>query len=78
MQPIVHRLTEQYSDTVTFIELNAETDGQAVYESLALRGHPATVIFLPDSTETFRALGVQDEDTLVEEIEKALTIEGGQ
>ncbi|MEL6527696.1 MAG: hypothetical protein AAFQ07_18500 [Chloroflexota bacterium] len=57
---------------MAFVYLNANTDGAEVYEALSLRGHPAYVIFLPDGTETFRTLGYQEEDILIEAIEDTL------
>lgn len=72
MMPIVNRLTETYSDEVSFVQLNATTDGAEIFEQLGLRGHPALVILLPDRAETFRALGIQEENRLIDEIESAI------
>lgn len=69
MQPIVNGFEEEYSEHMAFIYLNANTDGQEIYESLSLIGHPAYVIFQPDGTEVFRTLGYQDESVLEEAIE---------
>ena len=69
MQPIVNGLEEEYSEHMAFIYLNANTDGQTIYETLSLRGHPAYVIFQTDGTEVFRTLGYQDESLLEEAIQ---------
>lgn len=72
MQPIVNGLEDEYSDDITFVYLNANTDGAEVYEGLSLRGHPAYVIFLSDGTETFRTLGYQDEQILEQAIQDVI------
>lgn len=64
MQPIVNGLEEEYSDSVVFHYLNANTDGAAAFEQLGLRGHPAFVIFSPDGREVSRSVGLQDETSL--------------
>ncbi|QPC83108.1 hypothetical protein G4Y79_01660 [Phototrophicus methaneseepsis] len=64
MQPIVNGLEEEYSDSVAFRYLNANTDGAVAFEQLGLRGHPAFVIFLPDGREVSRSVGLQDEISL--------------
>ena len=71
MQPIVNGLEEEYSEIV-FRRLNAGSDGAAAFEQLALRGHPAFLIFLPDGTEVFRSIGLQEEDNLREAIETVI------
>lgn len=69
MQPIVNGLEDTYKNAITFVYLNANTDGAEVYDGLNLRGHPAYVIFLPDGTETFRTLGFQQEQILEQAIQ---------
>lgn len=69
MQPIVNGFEEVYSDNMAFVYLNANTDGQMIYETLNLRGHPAYVIFQTDGTEVFRTLGHQPESSLEEAIQ---------
>ncbi|GIL14758.1 MAG: hypothetical protein BroJett038_34780 [Chloroflexota bacterium] len=74
MRPIVDGLQDAFSDRVAFVYLNAADgdQGQAVYERLALPGHPGYVIFLPDGREIYRGFGIIAEETLQEEIEAAL------
>lgn len=72
MQPIVNGLEEEYGEYMAFIYLNANIDGQTIYESLSLRGHPAYVIFQTDGTEVFRTLGYQDESLLEEAIQASI------
>lgn len=69
MQPIVNELEEIYNNNMAFVYLNANTDGQEIYASLNLVGHPAYVIFQKDDTEVFRTLGYQDESLLEEAIQ---------
>lgn len=69
MQPIVNGLEDEYND-ISFQYLNATSDREAVFNQLGLRGHPAYLIFLPDGTEVFRAVGLQDEDDLRNAIEQ--------
>lgn len=64
MQPIVNGLEEEYSDSVAFRYLNANTDGVAAFDQLGLRGHPAFVIFSSDGQEVSRLVGLQDETSL--------------
>ena len=75
MQPIVNGLEEEYGE-IAFRRLNAGSDGAAAFEQLALRGHPGYLIFLPDGTEVFRSVGLQEEDTLRNTIEQILSERG--
>ncbi|MEZ4670636.1 MAG: hypothetical protein R3E39_22260 [Anaerolineae bacterium] len=67
MRPIVDGLEDRYKDRITFVYLNAADngEGEAVFEALALRGHPGFVIFDKDGKEVFRQLGQVDEAILV-------------
>ena len=71
MQPIVDGLEAEYGATVTFRQLNAQTDGQPIFEQLGLRGHPAFVIFDATGREVFRTLGIVEPARLVEALEGA-------
>ncbi len=73
MSPIVDGLEQTYSESVTFQRLNArdEAEGQALFESLALPGHPSYVVTRPDGTETYRAFGIVEQSALVSAIESA-------
>lgn len=64
MEPIVNRLAVEYEEEVEVVSLNANTDGEAEFRQLGLRGHPVIVIFDANSTEVYRGLGVQSEETL--------------
>lgn len=72
MLPIVNGLEEDYSQTVTFLYLNAATDGAEAFQQLGLRGHPAYVLFDADGTRLFTTLGVQDEAILRQSLEGAI------
>jgi len=71
MQPIVNGFEDEYSN-IAFRYLNAATDGAGAFEQLGLRGHPAYLIFLPDGSEVFRAVGLQEEGNLNEAIGQVL------
>lgn len=74
MRPIVDGLQEEFGGRVAFVYLNAADggNGQALYEQLALPGHPSYAIFTPDGKETYRGFGIVDEAVLRENIEAAL------
>jgi thiol:disulfide interchange protein len=73
MSPIVDGLEQTYSESVMFQRFNARdgAEGQALFESLALPGHPSYVVTQPDGTETFRAFGIVEESALVRALESA-------
>jgi hypothetical protein len=62
-QPIVNRLQEEFRSEVAFEYLNAvdEGIGQAAFEQLGLRGHPAVVIFNASGQEIYRSFGLVEE-----------------
>lgn len=66
MTPIVNGLQDQFNSQIHFVSLRANDNGagQAVFEALDLRGHPAVVVMMPDGEEIFRGFGVLDEDLL--------------
>lgn len=65
--PVVNRLEEEYSPDIAFEYLNAldSGTGQAAFNQLGLRGHPAIVIFDADGQEILRAFSIE-EDLIVE------------
>lgn len=71
MQPIVDGLTDDYN-TISFVSINAldSADGETWFSTLALRGHPATLIFTLEGDEVYRSFGVIDESTLREELDR--------
>lgn len=70
MEPIVNGLEPEY-ENVLFLSLNARDDGEgeAGFETLSLPGHPGVVIFDAEGRETYRGIGVIDEDVLREALE---------
>ncbi|MBI5670784.1 MAG: hypothetical protein HZC41_22550 [Chloroflexi bacterium] len=78
MRPIVDGLQAEFGDRVSFVYFNASDggDGQALYEQLALPGHPSYAIFTPDGTESYRGFGIVAEAVLRENIEAALNMQG--
>ena len=73
MAPIVDGLEQQYSDSVAFKRINAlEGDGPAIVEAYRIPGHPVTLIFNADGTETQRFIGPQSIDVVAAELDKLL------
>ncbi len=66
MMPIVNGLRDEFSETVSFVYLDARdaADGQRFFEQLELPGHPSVVIFDAAGRETYRAFGVVEADAL--------------
>jgi len=64
----VNRLEEQYSDDIAFEYLNALDGGigQRAFEQLALRGHPAIVIYDADGKEVLRSFSILEEDLIID------------
>jgi len=62
----VNGLQDEYSDNVTFVSLNARdgADGEAIFQSLGLPGHPSIVIYMPDGEEIYRQFGIVTFDEL--------------
>jgi len=73
MRPIVDGLQEEYEEQIAFVYLNAgdDADGQAIFQSLALPGHPSYIIFTQED-EVFRSFGIVDEIALIDAINKVL------
>jgi len=74
MQPIVNGLQEDYSDDITFVSLNAKDgdEGETLFLSLGLPGHPSIVIYTPEGEEVYRQFGIMDESTLINAIDASL------
>jgi len=70
MRPIVDGLQETYDGQMIFVYLNAgdSADGQAIFESLGLPGHPSYVIFSTGGDEQFRSFGIVEDITLIDAI----------
>lgn len=74
MRPVVNGLEAEYGQQIAFVNLNAADrgQGQQAFESLALPGHPAFVIFDASGAEQFRTFGVVEESALRAALEDAL------
>ena len=67
-------LEVKYGDKLTFLREDVSTsEGQQAFRVAALTGHPGFLILKPDGTELWRAVGQQQEQTLVVAIERSLT-----
>jgi hypothetical protein len=66
MTPIVNRLAADFGEQIAFRSINAAdgADGQRVFTQLALPGHPAFAIYLPDGREVYRSFGLVEEAVL--------------
>lgn len=64
----MNRLEEQYSTDIAFEYLNALDDGigEASFTQLALRGHPAILIFDAEGKEILRSFTIMEEDLIIE------------
>lgn len=77
MQPIVDGLRAEFSGAMAFVYLNAADggEGQRIFQTLRLPGHPGFVLFTPNGAEQYRAFGIVGEDTLRAAIVTALPAE---
>lgn len=59
-------IQDEYSDSVTFVSLNAQdgADGEAIFQSLGLPGHPSIVVYTTDGKEIYRRFGIVTFDEL--------------
>lgn len=66
----MNRLEDEYS-SVAFEYLNALDAGlgQSAFNQLALRGHPAIVIFDADGKEVLRVFSIVEEDLIKETLD---------
>jgi len=60
MQPIVHRLQAEFEPDVVFSELNAADggEGERIFNTLGLPGHPSYVIYDATGDEVYRTFGM--------------------
>lgn len=72
MQPVVDRLKDDYAGRITFVELDANGDGETAFEAGQLPGHPAFVIMQPDGRELWRGFGLVEESDLITALDNAL------
>jgi hypothetical protein len=74
MTPIVHGLEEEFEGAVAFVHLNAMdgADGEQAFQRLALRGHPAYVLFDIGGNELYRTFGIVEAGALHAEIAGSL------
>ena len=70
MQPIVNGLEDEYTN-ITFVSLNPldNADGESLFDQLALRGHPAILVFDASGQEIYRGYGVIEPEILVSYLE---------
>lgn len=76
MTPIVDRLETDFGERIVFRRLNAAdgVDGQQAFTQLALPGHPAFLIFLPDDREVYRSFGLVEEAVLRDALVASLNV----
>jgi hypothetical protein len=73
MEPIVNGLEEDFETDVAFRRIDANsTDGQAIFRSFNLRGHPSYVILNPEAEVLWIGLGERPMDNLMDQINLAL------
>jgi len=73
MEPVVNGLEEDFDAQVEFRRIDANsTDGQEIFQSFSLRGHPSYVILNPNADVLWLGLGEQPQDFLAEQIHLAL------
>ena len=69
MEPVVNGLEDEFGTQVEFLRIDANsTDGQEVFRSFNLRGHPSYVILNPEADVLWLGLGEKTRNTLVEQI----------
>jgi len=72
MEPVVNGLEEELGARIEFQRIDANSrDGQEVFRSFNLRGHPSYVILNPEADVLWRGLGEQSRDILIEQIHLA-------
>jgi len=73
MEPVVNGLEEEFGAQVEFLRIDANsTDGQEVFRSFNLRGHPSYVMLNPEADVLWLGLGEQPQGTLAEQIRLVL------
>ena len=73
MEPVVNGLEEEFEADVEFRWIDAiSTDGQKIFRSFSLRGHPSYVILNPEADVLWLGFGEQSRDIFIEQIRLAL------
>ena len=67
-------LQAEYDKQVKFISFNAKDggEGEALFQSLGLPGHPSIVIYTSDEEEVYRRFGIVDEISLIDKLDEIL------
>lgn len=68
MEPIVDGLEQQYLEEITFIRINAGTDGRDTFNHFNLLGHPGYVLLKPNGDVLWSGVG----ELLVDQIDGVL------
>ena len=72
-EPIVNGLEENFRAYVEFQQIDANsTEGQSIFRSFNLQGHPSYVILNPEAEVLWIGLGEQPMDNLIGQINLAL------
>jgi hypothetical protein len=75
MEPVVNGLEQEFGSQVEFQRINAsDTDGQAIFQTYGLRGHPAYVILNSEADVLWFGIGEQAKDILIQQIHLALDL----
>lgn len=72
MRPVVDRLRDTYGDQVTFLDLDAEGDGEDAFRAGNLPGHPSYVVLRADGLEVWRGFGILSESDLVAPLQQVV------
>jgi hypothetical protein len=73
MEPVVNGIERVFVTDVEFRWIDANSsDGQSIYRSFSLRGHPSYVILNPENEVLWIGLGDQPMDNLIYQINLAL------
>ena len=73
MEPVVNGLEEEFDAQVEFRRIDANsTDGQEIFHSFNLRGHPSYVILNPEADVLWLGLGEQPQDILADRLRLVL------
>jgi hypothetical protein len=69
MEPVVNGLEKDWEAEVEFRRIDASsTDGQKIFRSFGLPGHPSYVILNPSAEILWLGFGEQPKDTLEEQL----------
>ena len=72
MLPIVNGLTQDYTDKIAFIKLNANEAGKAAFAYYRLLGHPSYVILKPDGTKVWSYVGLRTRDEIAQQLDASI------